>query len=142
MAARGSMVTYVLDSSAVLRYLHSQAGSDRVAEIIEGHLAGKCEAVMCAPHWGEVAGITCKLYGRRNTEQVLSRLGAFGLEVVAADRDSAVRAALIKVDTGIPYVDSFAVELAGREPNRLLVTADFDFKPANRDVKIEFLPVK
>jgi hypothetical protein len=51
-----------------------------------------------------------------------------------------VRAALIRVDTGIPYVDSFGVELAGRGLNRVLMTADFDFKPAIRDVAIEFLP--
>jgi predicted nucleic acid-binding protein len=131
-----------MDSSAVLRYLHSQAGSDRVAEIIQGHLAGDCQAVISAAHWGEVAGITCRLYGRREMEQVLSRLRAFGLEVVAADGDGAVRAALIKVETGVPYVDSFAVELAGRGPDRVLVTADFDFKAAKRDVTIEFLPVK
>jgi PIN domain nuclease of toxin-antitoxin system len=136
------MVTYVMDSTAVLRYLHSQAGSGRVAEIVRGHLAGECQAVMPAAHWGEVAGITCKLYGRRAMERVLSRLSAFGWRVVAADGDSAVRAALIKVDTGIPYVDSFGLELTGRGPNHVLVTADFDFKPASRDVKIEFLPAK
>jgi PIN domain nuclease of toxin-antitoxin system len=135
------MVTYVLDSSAVLRYLHNQAGSDRVAEIIKEYLAGVCEVVISAPHWGEVAGITCKLYGRREMEQVCLRLGAFGIRVVAADGDRAVRAALIKVQSGIPYVDSFGVELAGGA-NRVLVTADFDFKPASRDVTIEFLPAK
>ena len=136
------MVTYVLDSSAVLRYLHDQAGSDRVAEILNGHIAGDCQAVTPAAHWGEIAGITYKLYGKREMEQVLSRLSAFGLEVVAADGDSAVRAALIKVDTGIPYVDSFAVELASRGSDRVLVTADFDFKPASHDVTIEFLPTQ
>jgi predicted nucleic acid-binding protein len=136
------MVTYVMDSSAVLRYLHGQAGADRVAEIIRGHLAGEFQAMMPAAHWGEVAGITCKLYGRREMERALSRLSAFGWQLVAADGDSAVRAALIKVKTGIPYVDSFGVELAGRELNRVLVTADFDFKAAGRDVTIEFLPAK
>jgi len=136
------MVTYVLDSSAVLRYLHSQAGSDRVAEIIEKHLAGDCQAVMSAAHWGEVAGITRKLYGLREMEQVLSRLGALGLEVVVVDGGRAVRAALIKVETGIAYVDSFAVELADSGLDRVLVTADFDFKAAQREVQIEFLPAK
>jgi PIN domain nuclease of toxin-antitoxin system len=136
------MVTYVLDSSAVLRYLHNQAGANRVAEIITGHVAGDCMAVMPAAHWGEIAGITCKLYGRHEMEQVLARLGAFGLQVDAADGASAMRAALIKLETGIPYVDSFGVELAGRGLNRVLVTADFDFKAANKDVEIEFLPAK
>jgi predicted nucleic acid-binding protein len=136
------MVTYVLDSSAVLRYLHNHAGSDRVAAIIKGHLAGDCQAAMPAAHWGEVAGITCKLYGRREMERVLARLGSFGLEVVAADGESAVRAALIKVETGLPYVDAFGVELARRGLHRVLVTADFDFKAVSRDVTIEFLPAK
>jgi PIN domain nuclease of toxin-antitoxin system len=135
------MVTYVLDSSAVLRYLHNQAGSDRVAEIIKGHLAGDCEAVVSALHWGEVAGITCKLYGGREMEQVFSRLVAFGLRVVAADGDRAVRAALIKVESGIPYVDSFGVELAAGVSS-VLVTAECDFKAASQQVKIEFLPAK
>ena len=58
------MVTYVLDSSAILRYLDDEAGATRVAEIIKSHLAGRCAAMIAAPHWGEVAGITCKAHGR------------------------------------------------------------------------------
>ncbi|MFZ0295694.1 MAG: PIN domain-containing protein [Candidatus Sulfotelmatobacter sp.] len=135
------MVTYVLDSSAVLRYLHNQAGSERVAEILKEHLAGESEAIISASHWGEIAGITRKLYGQGEMDEVLSRLGAFGLRVIAADADRAVRAAMIKVGTGIPYVDSFGVELA-EEANRVLVTADFDLKPVRRDISIEFLPAK
>lgn len=136
------MVTYVLDSSAVLRYLHNQAGAERVAEIINGNIAGDCEAVIPAAHWGEIAGITCKLYGRREMDAVLSRLASLGLQVVTVDGAAAMRAALIKLELGIPYTDSFAVELARRESNRTLVTADFDFKAASREVKIEFLPKK
>jgi|HubBroStandDraft_4_1064222.scaffolds.fasta_scaffold64038_4 predicted nucleic acid-binding protein len=136
------MVTYVLDSSAVLRYLDGEAGSDRVSEIIKDHLAGRCEAVICSLHWGEIAGQTCKQRGTRAMELVLSRLRALGVQAVAVDADRAVRAALIKVETGIPYVDAFGVELAGRGLDRVLVTADFDFKAAGRNVKIEFLPAK
>jgi predicted nucleic acid-binding protein len=136
------MVTYVLDSSAVLRYLHNEAGSERVEEIIKGHLAGDCQALLPAPHWGEVAGITCKLYGKREMERVLSRLGAFGMRVVAADADRSVRAALIKIQRGLPYVDAFGVAITAEIEDGVLVTADFDFKAAAHDVTIEFLAVK
>jgi len=34
------------------------------------------------------------------------------------------------------------VELTAESRPRVFVTADFDFKPASRDVKIEFLPTK
>ncbi|MGA9527263.1 MAG: PIN domain-containing protein [Terriglobales bacterium] len=136
------MVTYVLDSSAILRYLDDEAGAARVAEIIKSHLAGGCVAAISALHWGEVAGITCKLHGRAAMELVLSRLSWFGLTIVAADADRAVRSAMIKLKREIPYVDAFGIELASGSREHVFVTADFDFKPASRDVAIEFLPVK
>jgi predicted nucleic acid-binding protein len=136
------MVRYVLDSSAVLRYLDGEAGSDRVSEIIAAHLAGECEAVISSLHWGEIAGHTCKRRGRAAMDLVLSRLAAFGIAVVPVDAERALRAAFIKLNRDIPYVDSFAVELASYGRDRVLVTADFDFRAAAGDVKIEFLPTK
>jgi PIN domain nuclease of toxin-antitoxin system len=136
------MVTYVLDSSAILRFLDNEAGAERVAEIIKSHLAGRCAARISALHWGEIAGITCKAHGHAAMELVLSRLSAFGLGVVRVDADRAVRASLIKLKRQIPYVDAFGVELTAEERDRIFVTADFDFKPASREVKIEFLPAK
>ncbi len=73
---------------------------------------------------------------------VLSRLASFAVPVVSVDADRAVRASLIKFKTSIPYVDAFGVELTAESHERVFVTTDFDFKPASRDVKIEFLPAK
>ncbi|MFZ0760041.1 MAG: PIN domain-containing protein [Candidatus Sulfotelmatobacter sp.] len=98
--------------------------------------------MIAAPHWGEVAGITCETHGRDAMELVLSRLAAFAFEVVPADAERSVRAALIKVKCQIPFVDAFGVQLAAESGDRVFVTADFDFKPVSRDVKIEFLPAK
>ena len=136
------MVSYVLDASAILRYLDDEAGADRVAEIIKAHLNGHSEALIVAAHWGEVAGIICKARGKPAMELALARLSAFGLPVVAADADRAVRAALIKVKRQLPYIDAFGVELATEHPDRVFVTADFDFKAVAGDVRIEFLPAK
>ena len=82
------MVTYVLDASAVLRYLDDEAGSGRVAEIIESHLAGTCTAILSAVHWGEIAGVTCKFHGRPTMDRVLARLEAFGFEIVPVTRNA------------------------------------------------------
>jgi PIN domain nuclease of toxin-antitoxin system len=136
------MVTYVLDSSAILRFVDDEAGAARVAEIIKSHLAGRCVAIVSAVHWGEVAGITCKAHGKQAMEMLLSRLGAFGLQVVAADGERAVRAALIKLKRDLPYVDAFGIELAGDSGEHVFVTADFGFKAVRRDVAVEFLPAK
>jgi PIN domain nuclease of toxin-antitoxin system len=136
------MATYVLDSSAVLRFLDGEAGADRVSEIILGHLAGECEAVISSLHWGEIAGQTCKNRGSRTMDSVLSRLASFGIPVVAVDADRAVRAALIRLTSSIPYVDALGVELTADSRERIFVTADLDFKAASQDIKIEFLPAK
>jgi predicted nucleic acid-binding protein len=136
------MVTYALDSSAVLRYLDDEAGSDRVADIIKSHLGGSCKAIVSAVHWGEIAGVTCKVRGRSAMDLALARLEAFGFEIVPTTAERAVRASLIKLKRKIPYVDAFGVELATGSPDHILVTADFDLKPANKDVEIEFLPTK
>jgi predicted nucleic acid-binding protein len=136
------MVTYALDASGILRYLDGQAGSGRVAEIIKGHLAGRHNVIVSAVHWGEVAGITCKVHGQAAVDLALSRLFSFGFEIIPATGERAVRAALIKVRRNIPYADAFGVELASESADHVLVTADFDLKAAVHDVKIEFLPRK
>jgi len=135
-------VTFALDTSAILRFLDGEAGSERVAEIIKGHLAGRHKAIVSAIHWGEVAGVTCKAHGRQAVDLVLSRLFSFGLEIAAVTGERAVRAALIKMRRKIAYADAFGVELASESPDHVLVTADFDLKAAAQDVKIEFLPRK
>lgn len=136
------MVTYVLDSSALLRFIDNEAGAPRVSEVIKGHLAGTCRAAISALHWGEIAGITLKVHGQQGVDLILSRLYAFGFEIFAADDKRAVRASVIKLKKAIPYVDAFGVELTAALPNAVFLTADFDFKPAARDIKIEFLPTK
>ena len=136
------MVTYVLDVSAVLRYLDDEAGAQRVSEIIKSHLAGSCEVVISALHWGEIAGVVHKVHGRDAMDLALSRLSTFGFQIIPVSDERAVRASLIKLKKNIPYVDSFGVELASEVPDSILITADFDLKPAQREIKIEFLPVK
>ncbi len=135
-------MTYVLDSSAVLRYLDNEPGALRVAEILKAHLAGHCVAAISAVHWGEIAGISCKVHGHAAMELVLSRLEAFGVSIIAADAQRAVRSSLIKLKKNLPYVDAFGIELAETLADSVFVTADFDFKAVGRDVKIEFLPAK
>ena len=135
-------MTYVLDASAVLRYLDGEEGSVRVADILKDHIAGRHKAVISSVQWGEIAGMISKVHGRDAVNRVLARLLAFGMEIVPVTPERAVRAALIKTARNIPYADAFAVELAGDSSEHILVTSDFDLKAATRDVKIEFLPRK
>jgi hypothetical protein len=93
-------------------------------------------------HWGEVVGKTRKAYGLEASGQPQDRLLPLGLEGVPVDIHRAGRAGTIKVELGIPDSDAFAVELALGSTDTILITADFDFKPAEQLIQIEFLPTK
>lgn len=136
------MVTYVLDASAILRYLDNEAGAERVATIIKFHIAGAARAIVSDIHWGEIAGVIYKRHGAETAEKVMLRLDEFALESAPVTRERAVNAAVLKARTGIPYADALGVELASDSAEHILVTADFDAKPAANLVQIEFLPVK
>ncbi len=136
------MVTFVLDSSAVLRFLEDEAGAERVEQIFLDASIGDCSVEISAINWGEVVGVTAKRQGRTKAEALLTRLGRYGLEVIPVTAERASRSAFLKLSRGLSYADAFCVELATDSPGAVLVTADFGMKVAEQDVRIEFLPTK
>jgi predicted nucleic acid-binding protein len=136
------MVTSVLDSSAVLRYLDGEAGAQRVSEIIKEHVANENLLIISAIHWGEMTGKIFQKHGKSGLDEALSRLLSFEFEIVPATAERAMKSGIIKAQKKIPYADAFGVELAGDSPEHVLVTADFDVKAVEQDVRIEFLPKK
>src|SRR5882757_8760943 len=105
-------------------------------EIIKEHLAGRSQVVVSGVHWGEVAGAVWKRHGDAGVYAALSRLSAFGFEIVSVTAARAVHSATIKNVRKIPYADAFGVNLAGDSAEHILVTADFDVKPAEQDIRI------
>ncbi|MGB9028520.1 MAG: PIN domain-containing protein [Acidobacteriaceae bacterium] len=135
------MLTYALDSSAILRFLENEAGSDRIEAIFQNQIQGKAIVIISALHWGEVAGYAYRTRGQLAVDMVLQRLLELHIEVVPVTAEQAVSAALIRATHRIPYVDAFGAVLASAA-HHVFVTADFDLKPAAKSAKIEFLPAK
>ena len=136
------MTTYVLDSSALLRYIDDEAGADRVEEIFGACVAGQADVHISAMQWGEVAGNLRKRLGALQERRILSSFLPSESEIIAASAERAVRAAEIKVDRKIAYADAFALELAMESADHVLVTADYGFKAVDDLARIEFLPAK
>jgi predicted nucleic acid-binding protein len=138
------MVIFVLDTSALLRFVDDESGADRVADVFRDQAAGKARVVMCAVHWGEVAHNIVKRHGPASLEGSLAKLIALGIEIVPADEERSIQTALVRhrYNYKIPYADAFGVELASHSKQHILLTADFDVKPAEHDISIEFLPPK
>jgi len=136
------VVTYVLDASAILRFLDREAGYDRMKVILDEYKDRISLAMIPAVQWGEVVGILAKrAYAGRNLSAI-DDLRRLQLAIVPADAQRAERSSALKAAFALSYMDAFAVELTLTSPDHVLVTADFDFKPAETYIRIEFLPTK
>ena len=136
------MTTYVLDASAVIRWLDNEPGADRIHAIFSDCDAKRASICVSAVQWGEIAGNIRKRYGPAREAEVIGGELPEDTHVVPADADQAVRAARLKVDRGISYADAFALDLAMKSPGHILVTADYGFKAVDNLARIEFLPLK
>jgi PIN domain nuclease of toxin-antitoxin system len=136
------MIKFVLDSSALLRYIDNEAGADRVEEILIACVSGEAGVTLSAVQWGEVAGNLRKRLGASEEKRILSSLLPSEADLAAASVERAVRAGELRADRGIGYADAFALELAMESPEYVLVTADYGFKPVEDLARIEFLPAK
>jgi PIN domain nuclease of toxin-antitoxin system len=136
------MTVYVLDSSALIRFLDKEAGCHRVKSVLKDCVAGRVQVSISAVQWGEVAGNLRKRFGASEEVRILNGLLPSEARVVAASAERAVHAAEIKVGRNIAYADAFAVDLAMDSPGHVLMTADFGFKTVDDLIRVEFLPAK
>lgn len=136
------MTVFILDSSAVLRYIDDEAGADRVGAIFKACVQRQSEMRISALQWGEIAGRLRKRLGPSAATRVLESLLPPELEIVPATGERAVRAAALRLDRKISYADGFALDLAIGSAQHVLVTADYDFKALADLARIEFLPAK
>ncbi|MFZ0301156.1 MAG: PIN domain-containing protein [Terracidiphilus sp.] len=136
------MTEYVLDASALIRFLDNEPGARRVEEIITACASAEAEVCISAVQWGEVSGNLRKRFGASTEATVMAELLPSKATIVAVTADRAVRAAALKVDRKLAYADGFAMDLALDSTDRILVTADYGFKAVEDLARIEFLPAK
>jgi ribonuclease VapC len=136
------MRVFVLDSSAVLRFIDREAGAERVKAIFRSCAEGQDEACISAVQWGEIAGKLRRCMGVSAQKRILQSMAQLESSIISATAERAVRAAEIKVDRKLSYADAFALDLAMDSPDHVLVTADDNFKAVADLARIEFLPAK
>jgi PIN domain nuclease of toxin-antitoxin system len=136
------MIVYVLDSSAVLRFIDNEAGVYRVDAIFSDCDAGNAMAWISAVQWGELATKFRKKFGPGSETEMLRDLLPSRSRVIPVDAEQAIRAGILRADHGIAYADAFALDLAMKSTEHILVTADYGFKAVEDLAQIEFLPAK
>jgi len=138
-------MTYVLDASALLRFLDKEAGGDRVRDLLQGAVKKRLRLLLSAANWGELVHA---LYKRNpgNAETILNDLQRLPVSVVPVDAADAAVAGKLKWKYHIPYADALAAALcmsSSQSDRTILVTADYDFKSLQKGlIAIEFLPAK
>ena len=136
------MITYVFDTSALVRAFERGNGGIRVEELLHRGASGSCNIVISAVNWGEMKYTLTRLFGVDHANPMMQSLLDAKLIVVSATAERAERAALVKTRYKMGYADCFGVELAGDSSDHILVTADFGAKTAEETIRIEFLAAK
>ena len=134
------MVIYVLDASAVMRFLDEEAGTDRVEAIFQERAKRGARVVISAVQWGEVTVVLCRRDLVVNVPRILRDLADSGVEVIAASPEQAVQAGILQRSLELPDADAFVVTLAQQLEPATLVTADYELLVAEHLAAIEFLP--
>ena len=135
------MKTYVLDASALLRYLENEPGAIRVEQLLNEARLGNCHLHMSAVNWGEVSYVLRRKFSGSDAEAIVGRLRLLPITVAAAAMLDAEEAAAMKRQYAMPYADAFAAALAAQR-SATLVTADHDLRACAHALKVEFLPTR
>ena len=135
-------MTYVFDTSGLIRMFKGEAGGTRVRTLLNDTKLGLCSGLISSVNWGELRYSLSRRSDFETADASLRILLSLGLDVVPASRERAERAGYLKETYKLGYADCFGVELAQDAPDHILITADYGVKPAESLIQIEFLPPK
>jgi predicted nucleic acid-binding protein len=131
-------VKYVLDASAILRYLDNASGAARVEQLLNEARTGGSDLTISAVNWGEVIYVLMRKLSRSDASAIAQKLRSLPLAIVPVSDCDAEQAAEFKTRYAVPYADAFAAALSANL-KATLVTADFDLKSCAKIINVEFL---
>ena len=128
----------VLDSHALLKLLRDEPGAETVTQILEKAGQRDQPVHMTEVNYAEVQYMIRRKDGNAAWKMIAAELVAAPIQFHPADRPLADTAADFKARFRISLADAFAAALA-KEKKAELVTGDPEFKPLEREVKINWL---
>ncbi len=132
------MATKVLDSWALLAFFKGEAAAADVETLIHKATDEKVRLCLCVVNWGEVYYGMWRAGGKTAADEVAADLSRMPIELVEADLPLTKQAAIYKANNKMSYADAFAAALA-KSKNAELVTGDHEFKPLEKEIKINWL---
>jgi ribonuclease VapC len=134
------MAAKVLDSWALLAFFKGEPAAQKVEEIIHRAALDRHELLMSMINWGEVYYSIMRADGQDVAEQKTREIASLPIEIVGVGEDLKMtrQAAIYKATYRVAYADAFAAALA-KERKAELVTGDPEFKPLEKELKINWL---
>lgn len=128
----------VLDSFAVLCFLKSEKGADRVQKYLESSRRQEVNLFLNMMNAGEVFYITFRKEGEQRAFEVWGLVKNFPMEIIQNDTDLVLQAAHLKARYPFSYADAFAAATALAQ-RAVLVTGDPEFKALKSELRIDWL---
>jgi len=132
------MAAKILDSWALMAYFKDEPAGPAVEELIHKASAEKIRLLLSVVNWGEVYYGMWRAGGKAAADSAAEDLSQLPIELVEADLPLAKQAAIYKATNKMSYADAFAAALA-KIKNADLVTGDAEFKPLEKEIKINWL---
>ena len=134
------MVTKVLDSWALIAFFEDEPVADTVEEMIHRAVLDRHKLLMSVINWGEIYYNTMRETSQGEAEARIKEIASLPIEIVGVGEDLKMtrQAAIYKGNYRVAYADAFAAALA-KERKAELVTGDPEFKPLEKEIKINWL---
>ncbi|MSU58483.1 MAG: PIN domain-containing protein [Pedosphaera sp.] len=132
------MKPVVLDASALLAMFFGEPGMEKMRDLFHKASEADHPVFISAVNWAEVLYRMERKQGKAGYETARQFERTTPLETVPIDRELAESAAHLKNEHNLGLADAFAAALA-KSKKAELVTADTDFKPLEKEIKINWL---
>jgi predicted nucleic acid-binding protein len=134
------MATKVLDSWALIAFFEDEPAAEQVEQLLAQAADDKHRLLLSVVNWGEIYYNTMREVSQEAAEQTVRKIAALPIEIVGVADDLAMarQAAIYKATHKMAYADAFAAALA-KEYKAELVTGDPEFKPLEKEIKINWL---
>jgi ribonuclease VapC len=135
------MATKVLDSWALMAFLHDEPAAEEVEKLLVKAAEDKHKLLLCVVNWGEIYYSIARAEGEAVAEQKAADLATLAIELVPVTEDLQLvrEAAKLKAAKKLAYADCFAAALAKLRGVEV-VTGDPEFKEVEGEVKVAWLP--
>ena len=132
---------YVLDTSAVLAFIHNEQGSDIVQKIFDDARKLKSHIYISFMTFTEVYYMIWKYKGEDAAKDVMALMNALPWEIVHSNDQLSLSAGRIKANHQLSVADAFIAATA-MEKKAILVHKDLELEPMVQYVQVIHLPYK